>query len=93
MKTKHTPGPWEHKPKSTTVYIGNKLQAIVSAEVGIKDIDWEEAEANARLIAAAPDLLNACKLALRFFSNDSGSNIDICKNYIEQAIQKAEGEK
>lgn len=59
MKAQHTPGPWQIQ---RGVPIGFGLvasaglrQKIVSAE-GVSD---SEADANARLIAAAPDLLAA----------------------------------
>ena len=74
MKTTHTPGPWG---------VESEFQAIVTAcngrlsvcEVHDHNATSEthtaaEAEANARLIAAAPDLLAACKEAvdqLRFY--------------------------
>jgi hypothetical protein len=54
MSTEHTPGIWE-----TTIHQGHEAVALVGpirqiiADCGLQD----EAEANARLIAAAPDLL------------------------------------
>lgn len=44
-------------------------------------------KANARLIAAAPDLLAACKLALGAFTNNNA----IDWSELERAIAKAEG--
>ena len=55
MTTQHTPGPWAiSKPIGGNVYIekGNRL---------IGHIYRDNREANARLIAAVPDLLAACK--------------------------------
>jgi len=56
----HTPGPWDlvqHNEKDSRV--GRKtLLAIVYSEAYR---DRENQEANARLIAAAPDLLEACR--------------------------------
>lgn len=66
MSAKHTPGPWSY-PRypngvSTLVYAaaGGKPEAfpVASATYGVPD---EEREANARLIAAAPDLLETLK--------------------------------
>lgn len=55
-----------------------------------------ETEANARLIASAPELLEACKLGLgelRMVSTMAGSiNFEIHKK-LEEAIAKAEGSK
>lgn len=48
-------------------------------------LEAEERDANARLIAAAPDLLEACKLAHREL--DTGPGLEACGN----AIAKADG--
>ena len=64
--SKHTPGPWAVRNK-TEVFCGRKRVAHVNAAskepLNMKQ-DREVAEANARLIAAAPDLLEALKDAL-----------------------------
>lgn len=62
MKTenKHTPGPWGLN-KSTDIWI--KAGPVHVATIPrAYDGDWSEA--NARLIAAAPDLLESLELAL-----------------------------
>lgn len=51
-------------------------------------INFEESEANARLIAAAPDLLEACKNAIAYLQEYNCQRI---KNCLRQAIAKAEG--
>ena len=53
----HTPGPWtaHDEEKHWAVYAGNTLVARVPVRAG----SWERDKANARLIAAAPDLLAA----------------------------------
>lgn len=68
MKTKpqHTPGPWKYdgagfgniRPVKET---GRNIVYFGRAE---GSEEFKERDANARLIAAAPDLLEACKLAL-----------------------------
>ena len=75
---KHTPGPWkiEAKQKPTqkrNVYEHGETFRLIAKNksvFGIATIDGpsnfnmqEELRANARLIAAAPDLLEACKSA------------------------------
>lgn len=59
METKHTPGPWEF---TDNALVGPKIDdkpiwlrpVILRSEVGVSD-------ANARLIAAAPELLEALR--------------------------------
>ncbi len=56
----HTPGPWEYKPSESRGdehHIGNSQYFPIFTVV----CGTPEARANARLIAAAPDLLEACK--------------------------------
>ena len=58
--SKHTKGPWAINEFLVYAENGNGciLATINSISKGISD---EEAQANARLIAAAPDLLAACE--------------------------------
>lgn len=70
---KHTPGPWglDAGPyQLPTVYAGHDLvppDALLAPYVPIAEIrqdgSWDEAMANAALIAAAPELLAACVTA------------------------------
>ena len=60
----HTPGPWiqaKHSPADVIVG-GNTM--IATARDGLNGIDREQAVANARLIAAAPELLTALQALL-----------------------------
>ncbi len=92
--SKHTPGPW--------TLLGSEIR---SSDRGVALIKWEHARygdpargaveaedrANACLIAAAPELLEACKEALRQSCCDG----DLCAygwhDLARAAIQKAEG--
>ena len=83
MTTTHTPGPWTARkhianPHDTppgfreccqraTYIAGPGGDSDFVADVFLKDD--EHAENNARLIAAAPDLLAACKAALPLLSD------------------------
>lgn len=64
--TDHTPGPWDYRKGLGCKDIGPRLsrQSIqgIASTWGLSD-DKED-EANARLIAAAPDLLDAADRAL-----------------------------
>lgn len=61
--SKHTPGPWfEHREGFSTVYIEARIGGGVIQEVaacGPTEAGSEQQSANARLISAAPDLLEA----------------------------------
>jgi hypothetical protein len=70
--TKHTPGPWEAEPhrldKGRWVICSSASESpaglvrIAESEAYDHPQYCEEGAANARLIAAAPDLLAACEL-------------------------------
>ncbi len=55
---KHTPGPWVSAPQRTNTLIVAANGTRVAESYGVTD---EEPRANARLIAAAPELLAALK--------------------------------
>ncbi len=88
----HTAGPWEvKKALSGSLCIRNGygfyLAEIFQGE-GIK----EEIEANARLIAAAPELLDVCKMMLPYLDHVVGqSNTNKARTNAQAAIAKAEG--
>ena len=59
MNTQHTPGPWWH----SGLEVGTVPMMMVKV-AKVSGANHQEAQANARLIAAAPDLLEALKDAL-----------------------------
>ncbi len=65
MSTKHTPGPWRTEREGfSTVYVEARIDGGLIQEVaacGPTEAGLEQQEANASLIAAAPDLLEALK--------------------------------
>ena len=63
MSTKHTPGPWNYNGKSRAVYAGNV--SVANCGRTAAGAPAEDADGNCWLIAAAPDLLKACKRVLR----------------------------
>lgn len=90
--SKHTPGPWDKLPRDKFVPICRLHDAGLS--IGFVDKNSERNEeglANARLIVAAPDLLEA----LERFVNDIVPSDPNDKLWAEgrAAIAKARGEK
>lgn len=82
---KHTQGPWVVE---TWRDVGNET---VYGIVGAEKAGPEEAQANARLIAAAPDLLEAAKEALAIFEFLPQTTNGPVANQLRAAITKAEG--
>ncbi len=89
--SKHTKGPWHSKyhftPNTKTLKVLSDGGTVL-AKVCRGPIDQAEAEANGGLIAAAPDLLAACKATL--------ADLALSHNHrrfkrLENAIAKAEG--
>ena len=87
-KAEHTPGPWEVIPnddaRSWDVW-GPDL----SIEAPICDV---LSEANARFIAAAPDMLEALELCIKEFKGLAGAAAVAAYNAGKAAIAKARGE-
>lgn len=97
MVSRHTPGPWETlgtlvwAPKAhanvaavSALREGNFV-AYTRPEIG--DPNSEEIHANARLIAAAPELLEACQ---RIAADGYGTALGDLE-FLKAAIAKAEG--
>lgn len=87
---KHTPGPWLYNQDEGTIYVhGCPLAEIIAARSA------EEIEGNAQLIAAAPDLLEGCKIAIDAmcdYANFTGhKKAEIQK--LKRIVAKAMGEK
>ncbi len=91
---RHTPGPWFSLPltedeNNAVVYRLQKNQygqTIAACEINMNQPG--EVNANAQLIAAAPDLLEACEEALSKMNEYSMLQED---NFLSRAIDKAKG--
>lgn len=91
-QTKHTPGPWHVVPYGD----GNALVICTEpdgnwricflATPGDSSGAWETINADARLISAAPEMLEALKQARDLFEDDEGIS-----RVIDAAISKATG--
>lgn len=104
MKTKHTKGSWEIEEREHGFYVCSGFKGFVIADVTGDQIthfigNKEEAEANAKLIAAAPELLAALQKAVEVIERMSDEFSAIANRHasytvgeskvIEGAIKKA----
>ena len=91
----HTPGPWNVDTTKTTLAIrstaakGGERYRVASLGIGRRTPDAVDI-ANARLIAAAPDLLFCCKKLLSAYEKRESIS-DGWVSEIRSAIAKAEG--
>ena len=94
----HTKGKWS--VSSATIVCDESARIIANCcPIGIPELDTPllEAITNARLIAAAPDLLEACKAGLKFLDSLPNSyylcakqNKEAATSIFAKAIAKAE---
>jgi hypothetical protein len=91
--SKHTPGPWKADDKGKAVFIPLRAHHCEQLGIQVGFVSWEddkESLANARLIAAAPELLEALKRIADprnvHFAGDA-------QVVARAAIAKAEGEQ
>lgn len=89
MTSTHTPGPWTAHNNNEINYLdidGGSSERICSVYVGEESLPMaEEAVANARLIAFAPDLLAALERLTHPMADDD--DLD----YARETIAKAKG--
>ena len=88
MEAKHTPGPWMAKKEK--VLCEKHWTVIAHCSDYVDGPDDIPAEANAKLIAAAPELLSELKAALRIFERDMVKARPDQYERIRAAISKAE---
>lgn len=90
----HTPGPWHVNKKYPTRVNGPEDAPGVLVDCG-ENVEYLEAITNARLIAAAPDLLAACEAVLAGLRYEKGRPVMAefkMKDFLSNAIAKAKGE-
>ncbi len=65
-QTQHTPGPWEVATDGATVLAGQFDEFVADCQSDGYNAEsaYDQDRANARLIAAAPELLEACRNSL-----------------------------
>lgn len=95
-ETKHTPGPWNIGKVSEEIFATdeNGIPRTICQRAEDDEFEAKPWEANAHLIASAPELLEACKDALeslkRLEDKDGAYRVTNISQ-LQQAIAKAEG--
>lgn len=91
----HTPGPW--RVNTDNQQIGDVWSIPADVPVAqaqmigsLRHPNHEERRANARLIAAVPELLAACKRSLSWLSSYPGGGAVAVYDQVEATIAKAE---
>lgn len=89
-KPAHTPGPWRIKegPRHTIDSCDLTIAGDIFLLADINGPNYPHCHPNAHLIAAAPELYEACEAALGAFENNN--NIDW--SILSDALKKARGE-
>lgn len=94
---KHTPGEWSISRSSAnrhswriSAVVNGRPAAIANTALWLPTDPQKESEANARLIAAAPELLAACKAVSRIIDTLPNTLADVAPA-IKAAVVKAEG--
>ena len=90
--TQHTPGPWKAEGwENITVNAASGITITTAA--GSANCPLSELKANAALIAAAPDLLEACKLIQAAFAHctpfEHGDAAEKALDAVDAVINKA----
>ena len=88
-KTKFTPGPWRVKKQisNTYIYVGPESDTCGLTATCYSFSGFNDGEANANLIAAAPEMYEA----LSSIENDDNSIPAPIWNMIRSALTKADG--
>jgi hypothetical protein len=98
----HTPGPWVVDYEGSIGHVKSVAErpdyftpTVARYDTGAVSIGPDEKQANARLIAAAPDLLEACKAALAAIRSacQDGSIIWLDPPYVLPGVHESAAER
>ncbi len=90
MKTKHTPGPWHLSyPIGHDFLICDCPNGIPLASVHESNNDLEQLEANAKLMATAPDLLEALNDILTKYIDSANTitHLEVNESFVKKALE------
>lgn len=88
-QSQHTPGPW----KASSTWVTGETDDITIAQCSYRDKNLNESEANAHLIAAAPDMLHALELIGKYSDRLDYDQWGTVISTINAAIAKARGQE
>ena len=96
MNAQHTPGPWHVFTEDGSVGTIEAENGVVVAQAQQtrslrQDLKQVERRANARLIAAAPELLEALEYFKRHIGGDASCDLQTLLHLADAAIAKAKG--
>ena len=92
MKAQHTPGPWQARAGLSRWNV-TTCEKPRTFNICAINTDRIEQAANARLIAAAPELLAACEEAIRYVDSKGSEHVNrVPFVSMRAAIAKARGE-
>lgn len=95
MNTQHTPGPWRYDRRNPSPTTGEHM--IAGGKPGylaeVRDCGSGDVVANARLIASAPDMLQALHAVIALLSDPDadGTDANRVERQILEVIAKATG--
>ena len=88
MTTKHTPAPWHYYTKGSDIYVEDAKENGIANIRRNFELPFNEKMANAKLIAAAPELLEI----LQLMAEKDFEFLEYERILARQAIAKATGE-
>jgi hypothetical protein len=97
MNVQHSPAPWSYDSDVICDAKGHDVCVLATPDMcGDPSVDgpaWQQAHANGRLIAAAPELLRACRAALAYWESRFSTNRREALRLIGEAVAKADGQQ
>jgi len=93
-QAKHTPGPWvkcEDKGCDFLIFASEAEDSVLIADCYARGqpMSVRQMEANTKLIAAAPEMVEALKDCLDYFERRSGLSARASEEFIRAVLQKA----
>ena len=88
MNTKHTPGPWSARNNQVYAKVTCADGTVLLPTICLVNTNTTSADSNAKLIAAAPDLFEACLTALKALPDSEQDSELFWK--LKNALRKAE---